>query len=284
MVLVTGAGGKVGLHLLRALSARGIRTRAWIHSSRSEHAVRDAGADELFIGDLTSQECAAEAMKGVDTVFFICNTANPREDEIGAQLIQTAKQLGGITFVYHSVLHSLLAEMPHHRRKQAVEKTLVDSGLPYVILQPAVFLQMLTLGIQSVKNGGLFVQKFYTSEQTKMSFVDMADYAQAAAEIMASGAYACGTYEMCSEGTWSLADMKSILSELTGRAVDSAFLSDEAFLKGSCTSPESYAGQTLLTMFRHYNAHSFCGNSFAMTQILGRRPVTVRDYLQQALQ
>ena len=58
---------------------------------------------------------------------------------------------------------------------------LVDSGIPYVIIQPTVFMQMLTPAIQSVKNGGPFVQKFYTSAQTKMSYVDMKDYADAVA-------------------------------------------------------------------------------------------------------
>ena len=152
-VLVTGAGGQVGIHLLHALSARGIGARAWIHSRRSEEAVSAAGAEEVFIGDMDSKEDAAEAMKGVDTVFFICNTANPREDEIGARLIETAKGIGGITFVYHSVLHSLLSDMLHHRRKQAVEKALVDSGMPYVIIQPAVFMQMFAPAIQSVRHG-----------------------------------------------------------------------------------------------------------------------------------
>ena len=32
MILVTGASGQVGKHLLQALSAKGISTRAWIHS------------------------------------------------------------------------------------------------------------------------------------------------------------------------------------------------------------------------------------------------------------
>lgn len=284
MVLVTGASGQVGKHLLQALSARGISTRAWIHSKRNEEAVLAAGAKDVFIGDLNAREDAAEAMKGIDTVYFICNTANPKEDEIGAQLIETAKEIGGITFIYHSVMHSLLSDMPHHKRKQAVEKTLVDSGIPYVIIQPTVFMQMLTPGIQSVKHGGPFVQKFYTSDRTKMSYVDMADYAEAAAEIIASGAYLYGTYEFCSEGTYSLADMESIFSELAGRKVTSAFISDADFLAASHKAPDSYEGQTLLTMFRHYNANSFCGNAFTLTQILGRHPVTIQEYLKEALQ
>ena len=284
MILVTGASGQVGKHLLQALSAKGISTRAWIHSERNEEAVLAAGATEVYIGDLTSREEATKAMKGIDTVYYICNTANPQEDEIGAQLIEIAKEIDNITFIYHSVMHSLLSEMPHHDRKRKVEKRLVDSGIPYVIIQPTVFMQMLTPALQSVKNGGPFVQKFYTSGQTKMSYVDMKDYAEAAAEIIAAGTYTYGTYEFCSEGAYSLADMENIFSELTGRKVTSALISDADFLATTHKEPDSYAGQTLLTMFRHYNENSFCGNAFTLTQILGRHPVTIREYLKNALQ
>ena len=122
MILVTGASGQVGKHLLQALSAKGISTRAWIHSERNEDAVLAAGATEVYIGDMTSREDAVEAMKGIDTVYYICNTANPQEDEIGAQLIEIAKGIDNITFIYHSVMHSLLSDMPHRKRKMNVEK------------------------------------------------------------------------------------------------------------------------------------------------------------------
>lgn len=284
MVLVTGAGGQVGIHLLKALSAKGIDTRAWIHNEQQKEAVLTAGATEVYVGDLTLYKDAVEAMKGINTVYYICNTANPKEDEIGRNLIEIAKKLGNVTFVYHSVMHSLLSDMPHHKRKLMVEKILVDSGIPYVIIQPAVFVQMLNPSIQSVKNGGAFIQKFYTSSHTKMSYVDMNDYAEAAAEIIASGTYTYGTYEFCSDGSYSLSDMENMLSEMVGRKVTSSFISDEDFLKTVHMSPDSYEGQTLLTMFQHYNKNSFCGNGFVLTQILKRPPVTIHEYLKKILQ
>ncbi len=92
MVLVTGAGGQVGTHLLRALSAKGISTRAWIHSEQNKEAVLASGANEVFIGDLNSRDDAVKATNGIDTIYYICNTANPKEDEIGASLIEIAKK------------------------------------------------------------------------------------------------------------------------------------------------------------------------------------------------
>lgn len=190
---MTGASGQVGIHLLQALKKREIGARAWIHSRKSEEAVLQAGAKEIFVGDMNSAVDAAEAMQGVDAVYFICNTANPREDEIGFQLIAAAKNAGNITFIYHSVMHSLLTDMQHHRKKLAVEKALVDSGLPYMILQPAVFMQIFAPAVHSVKAGGPFIQKFYTSDKTRMSYVDMRDYAEAASEMISAGTYLYGT-------------------------------------------------------------------------------------------
>lgn len=89
MVLVTGASGQVGKHLLQALSAKGINSRAWIHSERSKEDVLAAGAKEVYIGDLNSCDDAVEAINGIDTVYFICNTANPHEDEIGVHFPET---------------------------------------------------------------------------------------------------------------------------------------------------------------------------------------------------
>lgn len=283
MVLVTGASGQVGIHLLRALAKKRIATRAWVHRTQHESLVAEAGATEVFVGDLTSEADAEAAMRGIDTVYYICNAANPQEDEIGYLLIKQAKRVGIKSFVYHSVLHSLLSDMPHHQKKQAVEKALVDSGLPYVILQPAVFLQMFAPGLKSVRNGGPFLQKFYTSEGTRMSFVDLRDYADAAAELASFRRYWFGTYELCGEGAYSLNDLESLLSRLTGRSVTSAFISDADFLAASHTELSSYAGQTLLTMFRHYNQKSFCGSCFTLTQLLGRKPVAVEDYFREAL-
>lgn len=72
----------------------------------------------------------------------------------------------------------------------------MDSGIPYVILQPAVLMRIFAPAMQSVKQGGSFVQKFFISPQIKMSFVDVQDYAEAAASVVASPAFTYGTYEL----------------------------------------------------------------------------------------
>ena len=160
----------------------------------------------------------------------------------------------------------------------------MNSELPYVILQPAVFMQMFTPGLQSVKHGGPFVQKFFTSNQAKMTFLDLEDYGEAVSRIIEAGSFVYGTYELCADGAYNLTDLEAILSDITGRKVSSSFLRDEDFLVASHMDPNGYAGQTLLTMFHHYNKSSFCGNGFTLAQILGREPKTIKNYIQNILQ
>lgn len=81
-----------------------------------------------------------------------------------------------------------------------------------------------------------------------------------------------------------MSDIEEILSELLGRKVTSIFITDTNFLAAAHRDLDSYAGQRALAMFRHYNEKGFCGNSFTLTQILGRNPLTINEYFQKTLQ
>lgn len=284
MILITGASGQVGCAVIRALSKAGIGTKAFIHRDSSIEKVKEAGATEVFIGDMSEEKDLREALHGVDTVYYICSAANPKEDEIGGQMLQIAKEMGNIYFVYHSVLHSVLQDMPHHKRKLHTEQLVVNSGLDFAVIQPAVFMQMLMPAVKSVHSGGPMLQKFFTSNDTQMSFVDMEDFAEAVAVILSSKDYANGTFELCGKGNYSLQDMEAVFSEVTSREVKSVYITDEAFIGQMKIDKSSYQAQTLLTMFRHYNEHSFRGNSFLLARILGREPHTLHQFVSRNMQ
>lgn len=284
MILITGASGQVGCAVIRALSKVGIETKAFIHRASSMEKVKEAGATEVFIGDMSEEKDLREALLRVDTVYYICSAANPKEDEIGGQMIQIAKEMGNIYFVYHSVLHSVLQDMPHHKRKLHTEQLVVDSGLDFAVIQPAVFMQMLMPAVKSVQSSGPMLQKFFTSDDTQMSLVDMEDFAEAAAVVLSSKDYANGTFELCGKGSYSLQDMEVVFSEMAGREVKSEYITDEAFIGQMKIDASSYQAQTLLTMFRHYNEHSFRGNSVLLSQILGREPHTLHQFVSRNMQ
>ena len=65
-VLVAGAGGFIGGHLIRRLKAEGFRVRG-VDIKLHEHAT--SAADEFILGDLRDQTVAKEAVKGVDEIY-----------------------------------------------------------------------------------------------------------------------------------------------------------------------------------------------------------------------
>jgi hypothetical protein len=75
--------------------------------------------------------------------------------------------------------------------------------------------------------------------------------------------------------------MEAVFSEVAGREVKSAYITDEAFIGQMKIDASSYQAQTLLTMFRHYNEHSFRGNSVLLSQILGREPQTLYQFISR---
>jgi nucleoside-diphosphate-sugar epimerase len=77
-VLVTGAGGFIGSHLVEQLATRGAAVRAMVrYNSRGSHGFLDplppALRDriEIFAGDLRSQESVRRAVHGVHTIFHL---------------------------------------------------------------------------------------------------------------------------------------------------------------------------------------------------------------------
>jgi NADPH:quinone reductase-like Zn-dependent oxidoreductase len=56
MILITGASGQVGCAVIRALSKAGIETKAFIHKTSDTEKVKEAGATEVFVGDMTEEK------------------------------------------------------------------------------------------------------------------------------------------------------------------------------------------------------------------------------------
>ncbi len=68
-VLITGASGFIGTHLLRSFLADGVRVRALVRAN-SMHAGRLRGLDvDLLIGDLSDPDLIDRATEGIRTIF-----------------------------------------------------------------------------------------------------------------------------------------------------------------------------------------------------------------------
>ncbi len=282
MILITGANGKTGRAIIKALLTKGERIRAFVHRTEQIQQMKSLGVMEVVAGDMMDQKAIDEAFIGISAVYHICSAVNPHEVQIGEMVIKAARLAKVEHFVYHSVLHSVLQDMPHHQKKLMVEELLVNSGIPYTIIQPAVFMQNILESWKSLSEKGIFQQKFFTTQETRMCMLDLEDLAEAASIILTSPGHMGATYELCGPENLSLPDMVTAMEQHFGREIKVETPQDEmlaAQLKKLGVG--DYQVNTLLKMFQHYNEHGFIGNSNVLTWILGRKPNDFVSFIEK---
>ena len=278
MILVTGAAGKTGLAVLRALRPPGEHARALVRRDEQKDAAREAGAEDVIRGDLLDRNSLARALAGVRAIYHICPNVSPDEVAIADAVLMEAKAAGVEHIVYHSVLHPQTESMPHHWRKLRVEEALFESGLEVTILQPAAYMQNLLGAWRRVVDEGIHEVPY--SLATRLSLVDLENVAEVAARILTEPGHRGAVYELCGVEAPDQRQVAALLAEALGRPVEAVAISistwRERALRGGLGAERC---DTLCAMFRYYDRHGFLGNPNVLRWLLGRDPTTLRDFI-----
>lgn len=145
-VLVTGATGKQGGHLVRELVSRGHSVRALTRKPESPAAVTLAKRGVTVIsGDFENQESLERAARGVDTLFAMSTpfeSGAKTETREGLNILRAASSARVTHLVYSSVAGADRATgIPHFDSKFEVEKAIRRSGVPFTIVAPVFFME-----------------------------------------------------------------------------------------------------------------------------------------------
>lgn len=283
MILVTGAAGKTGKAIIRALVARRMPVRALVRRVEQVQAVQALGATELLLGDMRDSVVMQRALLGASAVYHICPNMSPDELAIGQLIIKAAQQAAVTRFVYHSVLHPQIEAMPHHWLKMRVEEALLASGLTYTILQPAAYMQNLRANWNSVVELGRLCMPY--PPDARVALVDLVDVADVAALLLAQPGHGNATYELVGEEGLSQHEVANVMGQTLGRTVSAEEIPllewrKQAVARGLPPSQR----EMLEKMFRYYGQVGMVGNSWALRQLLGGRVNDLAAYLRRLLE
>jgi uncharacterized protein YbjT (DUF2867 family) len=278
-ILVTGASGKTGRRCIAQLLLRGVAIRALVRRQDAADELRAQGVADVFVGDMFAVETMKLALKGVDKVLHISPPMHPGEDKLGADMIAAAQAAGVAHFVLWSVLHPHI-DVPHHRRKQKAEAALIESGLPFTILQPGRYMQHLETIWAQVRQTGVHAFPFSVSARFNLAHLD--DLAEAAALVMTNGGHENATYELAGPQALSQAECAQIISGVLERNVRPEATPLDQFLdKARFAGLPEWRIETFDAMNRHYDAHGLEGNGNVLRWLLGRAPKTFEDYVRE---
>ena len=276
-IVIVGAAGWAGIELVRVLVAGDVDFRVISHSDDGARRLRDAGARDIVHADLGEPGTLVEAFAGVRTVYAIPPTLHPREDDLIIDAARIAEAGGVVHFVYHSVMHPHTPFLRNHLRKARVESMLHSTRLKWTIVQPSVYAQVLIAMFAGHHAGAVGVPFDIDAE---IAVLDLADCAEISANLVTQpDRHEYATYELAGP----LVTMRKAVAALgRARTIDlqpQTVRCDHGPLPAADKSSEAVAD--MISTYAHYDRHGFRGNTFVLTQLLGRSPRTFDDVVRR---
>jgi uncharacterized protein YbjT (DUF2867 family) len=146
MILVTGAGGFLGRHVVRALVEQGRKVRCFVHRPEQAELFNGMSVD-VADGDVTNVDTLSEAMRGCSTIIhlvgIIVQHHNSTFEKIhfkGTAVVIEAARRNKINRVIFVSGMGASADVPSRylRSKWQAEEALRSSNLDFIILRPSI--------------------------------------------------------------------------------------------------------------------------------------------------
>ncbi len=279
-VLVSGANGRTGRAVVTALLKRGVAVSAFIRKPEQADGLKALGATSIAIGDMLAADAIRAAMKGCDAVVHIGPPMHPDEKLITSHFVNAAMAVNIKRFVYYSVMHPLRREVPHHARKLDTEEMVIESGVPYTIIQPIRYMQHLETIWKEVLSSGVHAMPFNT--HVKFNVADLVDLADASALAATTPGHLYATYELAGPQSLSQDEMATIIGEVLKRPITARQIPlDEMASKAKAAGATDLRIETMRKMNGHYDHSGFLGNANVMRWLLGREPTHFCVYVER---
>ena len=277
MILVTGAAGKTGQAVVRALLANGRTVRTLVRNETQRELISSLYDTDIVTGDMRVESVISSLFEDIRAVYHICPNMHPDELSIGLAMISAAKTADVTQFVFHSVLHPQVEAMPHHWQKMRVEEALFTSGIPFTILQPAAYMQNILVEWKNIQQEGIIRVPY--SPESKGSPVDLNDVADVASLVLSDRDHIGAIYELCGPDILTYQEQTTILSGYINRPIRVEQISlDEWKALAYGAGLRTYSVESLLKMFLYYDLYGFWGSSHVLSTLLQRPPTSFIEF------
>lgn len=211
-ILVTGATGTVGKHMVQQLVQRGIEVRA---ISRNPQQANLPEGVQVVAGNLNDPDSLIPAMQGVRAMHLIISSDEAYGTlQTDPRIIELAEKAG----IQRVTVLVSYEEGP-------VEAALRDSGMEWTLLKPCEFMANIVVDWQeSIRNEGVVREPFGHALSARIHEADIARVAVAA--LLEEGHHG-QEYFLTGPEALSRFEAVRIISEVTGRDIRFVELTEE---------------------------------------------------------
>jgi uncharacterized protein YbjT (DUF2867 family) len=274
-VLVTGATGTVGAHVVRALRERGVMARAFVRDR--EKAASLLGEDvEVAVGDFADRSSIERALRGTEALFLACGNV-PGQIEHESAVIDAANAAGVQRVVKLSGPRAA-ADSPllFERWHGEIERRLLGSGLPSVMLRPSAYMTNLLAYAEAIAQPG---KLFAPAGAAEIAYVDPRDVAAAAAAALVTAGHEGNAYPLTGPEAITYERIAQELSAATGRGIEYVDVPGKSAREAMLQSGlPAMMADVVVDVFASYRAGSQASTTDGVRALTGREPGTFAQF------
>lgn len=217
-LVVTGASGHLGRLTVEALLDRGVAPNRIVATARTPESLTDLAERGVVVrhADYSDPQSLKEAFAGAERVLLVSSSAVGQRIEQHGNVVDAAREAGVELIAYTSAPRADATEMLLAAEHAATERLIRDSGLDYVFLRNSWYLENYTEQLATTLEHKAILG---SAGSGRVSGASRADYAAAAAAVLAGDGPRNHTYELGGDMAFTLGEYAETLSGLVGETI-----------------------------------------------------------------
>lgn len=284
MIVLTGANGRLGRLVAKALHAAGANEEV-ILGTRNPDQISDLASLGFRTArlDFADPESMVSAFSGAETVLMI-SMPGPIEQRVPLHrnAIAAAKQAGIGRLVYTSrvnpVADSLYPFAPIHVFSEA---EIARSGLTATIVRNSEYVQNIAWLIKAAAQSGELI---LPGASGRIAYTAVTDIAEILARVITGSGHAGKIYEINGPDALTRDEIAALIADAAKRPVRAIPISREeygAFMKANGRPP--FVVEMLKGFYEAIDAGEFAKVWPDAQQLLGRKPKTISAFINETL-
>jgi uncharacterized protein YbjT (DUF2867 family) len=274
-LLITGATGHIGSHLIKQLAAKGYPLRALVRSR--EKAAGLPQEVERVTGDLARPATLSAAVDGVERLFLLDPSTGL---DFTRNMVEASLQAGVRLIVDLSSIGSGLDPVPILLRVFSDREALIkDAGMAWTILRPGQFMSNALWWLPSIQAEGGVRDPFGPG---RVASIDPADIAAVAAIALTQEGHAGATYTLTGDELLTTKQQVEILARVLGRSIDYVEITPEEAAQDALARGMDQGGVAAL---REYNERLRADEGAILTddveRVTGHKPASFESWCRR---
>lgn len=284
MILVTGATGNLGKATIDSLLNRGVppnNITALVRDETKATELRSKGL-QIKLGDYQDFESLKSAFRGVDKLLLVSSSSDiSKRFEQHKNAIDAGRETGVGQIIYTSFdmknLHqSTMGEEVRYHAYTA--DYLKQVGITYTLMNNTMYADMIPFLVgKDLLHNGISIP----TGDGKTPFLPITEMAEANAVVLTTPGHENKEYVIAAETAFSFADIADLLSDITGKTLTYHQPEVSSYIAELIQAGLSEDDAAYIARFCGAIANGeFNTNISDVRQLLGRSPVSLKDFLQ----